>query len=69
MSQDELQRLGMLARRLERLCKEAEEIRQQIAANSASRPAWPERRHHYRAHADTAPVADSGTPSSSKESN
>ena len=58
MSRKDIEQIGALLEKLDRLCQDAKEIRQKITEIAAKPKVWPERRHDSRAVPDAAQAYD-----------
>ncbi len=58
MSRKDIEQIGALLEKLDRLCQDAREIRQKITEITAKPKVWPERRHDSRAVPDAAHAYD-----------
>ncbi len=62
MESAEARKLKLLLAELDRLCAEAQEVRQQIDHLTRQQPLWPERREYAQPFPAQGPAKDSPTP-------
>jgi hypothetical protein len=58
MSRKDIEQIGTLLEKLDRLCQDAKEIRQKITEIATKPRVWPERRHDSRGVAEPAEAYD-----------
>jgi hypothetical protein len=58
MSRKDIEQIGTLLEKLDRLCQDAREIRQKITEIATKPKVWPERRHDSRGVPDAAHAYD-----------
>jgi hypothetical protein len=69
MSRKDIEQIGTLLERLDRLCQDAREIRQQITEIATKPKVWPERRHDSRGVPEGAQAYDLKTQASRNNTN
>jgi hypothetical protein len=69
MSQDHIDKIAELMSKLDRICADAQQIREEIGEIAKPSMVWPERRHHFRPLSDTAESSPLATPPSPERSN